>query len=554
MADKSPTSEQDLQRLKQAVAKEPGDSRLQAELGDALRRVEDFEGAKRHYGMAVAIDPTLIDAQLNLGNILLRDCDIGRALVCFGMRQVFAPADWLRLKMALALPPIVESTNHIKVFRARTEQALRVLSKDNLKIENPPRDGGSLFYLAYYGFNDRANYEALAKLYLKACPSLGLVAPHCVHGRGRADEPRIKVAFVSSFLFDHSIGRLNRGLIANLDRDRFHVTVAIVPHFMDEVTKEITQSADRAIRLPLNLEEARRALALEELDIIVYPEIGMDIFTYSLAFARLAPVQCTTWGHPVTTGIPTMDYFVSGTDMEPEDADEHYSETLFRLDTLITHYRKPELSARPKTRSAFGLDENARYYLVAQYLFKAHPDFDRILGEILRRDPQGRVLMVHGARHAWSQILMARFKRAIPEEASRIQFIERQSQADFLALMAAVDVSLDIPQFNGGNTTLEALAVGTPVVTLPTSLARGRVCGAIYRHMGVTDCIAETPADYIDLAIRLATEPSFRKKIVEKILKNNHRLFENEKAIDEWERFFLEACENKGISESAMRS
>ena len=106
-AGKVPRSEQDLQRLKQAVAKEPGNSRLHAELGKALSRAGDFEGAKRHYRMAVAIDPTLIDAQLNLGNILLRDCDIGGALACFGMRQVFAPEDWLRLKMALALPPIV---------------------------------------------------------------------------------------------------------------------------------------------------------------------------------------------------------------------------------------------------------------------------------------------------------------------------------------------------------------------------------------------------------------------------------------------------------------
>ncbi len=553
-AGKVPRSEQDLQRLKQAVAKEPGNSRLHAELGKALSRAGDFEGAKRHYRMAVAIDPTLIDAQLNLGDILLRDCDIGGALACFGMRQVFAPEDWLRLKMALVLPPIVESTDHIKVLRARTEQALRVLSKDDLRIENPSLDGGRLFYLAYYGFNDRSHYEALARLYLKANPSLGMVAPHCVHPRSREDEPRIKVAFVSAFLFDHSIGRLNRSLIANLDRDWFHVTVAIVPNITDKVTKEITESADRAIRVTLNLEEARRALAAEKFDVVVYPEIGMDPFTYCLAFARLAPVQCTTWGHPVTTGIPTMNYFVSGADMEPEDADEHYSETLIRLDTLTTQYRKPELSERPKARSAFGLDEEAHYYLVAQYLFKTHPDFDLILGEILRRDPEGRVLLIHGARRAWSEILMARFKRAMPEEAERIQFIDRQSQKDFLALIAAVDVSLDIPQFNGGNTTIEALTVGTPVVTMPTALARGRLCSAIYKHIGVTDCIAETPDDYVDLAIRLATKPSFRKKIVEKILKNNDRLFENEKAISEWERFFLEACENKGLLVSAVQS
>ena len=532
---------ENLKRLKQAAADQPGNSGIHAELGRALSRAGNVEGAIRHYRAAVTIDPTLVDIQLRLGNLLLRDCDIRGALACFGMRQVYRPEDWLRLKMALALPPIVKSTGHIEVLRARTEKALRLLSGAGLAIDNPPRDGGSLFYLAYYGFDDRVHYEALARLYLKACPELGMVAPHCTEPRSRGGEPRIRVAFVSAFLFDHSIGRLNRGLIANLDRERFHVTVAVVPHSTDAVTREITESADQAIRLPFDLEKARRALADGTFDVIVYPEIGMDIFTYSLALARLAPIQCTTWGHPVTTGIPNMDYFVSDACMEPEDAGDHYSETLVRLDTLTTHYRKPEVSECPKTRADFGLDEETHYYLVAQFLFKMHPDFDPVLGEILRRDPQGQILLIHGARRAWSRNLMARFERIIPGEADRIRFVDWQSHEDFLALLAAVDVSLDIPQFNGGNTTIEALTVGTPVVTLPTALARGRLCAAIHRHMGVTDCIAESPDDYVDLAVRLATGPTFRQEIVGRILANNHRLFDNTEAIREWERFFLEA-------------
>ncbi len=142
---------------------------------------------------------------------------------------------------------------------------------------------------------------------------------------------------------------------------------------------------------------------------------------------------------------------------------------------------------------------------------------------------------------------MARFKRHMPELADRIQFIKQQSQGDFLALLAACDVSLDIPQFNGGNTTIEALTAGTPVVTLPTDLARGRLCSAICKHIKVTDCIAKTPKEYVDIAVRLATKPSFRKKIVKKIEKNKDRLFENEKAVSEWERFFLEACKSRRI-------
>ena len=543
-----------IEQLKKAVAKQPGNSRLHAELGQALNKAGDTEGAKHHLRVATAIDPTLTEAHLSLGNILLRDCDLTGALASFGMMQVFQPQDWVRLKMALALPPMVESRDHITVLAARTKRALSILANEDLNIENPPRDGGSLFYFAYYGLDGRALYETLANLYLKACPSLGMVAPHCVHPRRRDGEPRIKVAFVSAFFFNHSIGRLNRGVIANLDRDLFHVTVAIVPHIIDKETKLIADSADQAMHLPLELVKARQALADQEFDVIVYPEIGMDIFTYSLAFARLAPIQCTTWGHPVTTGIPNMNYFVSWTDLESENSNDQYSETLFRLYTLITYYQKPEIAERPKKRADFGLDEDANYYIVAQYLFKVHPDFDGILKQILKRDPKGRIVLIHGSRPLWSRFLMTRFKRGMPELADRIQFINQQSQKDFLALLAAVDVSLDIPQFNGGNTTIEALTVGTPVVTMPTELARGRVGSAIYKHIKVTDCIAETPKEYVDIAVRLATDPPYRKKIVKKLEKNKDRLFENEKAISEWERFFLEACEIRGISVPAAKS
>ena len=377
---------------------------------------------------------------------------------------------------------------------------------------------------------------------------------HCVHPRRRDEEPRIKVAFVSAFLFNHSIGRLNRGVIANLNRDLFHVTVANVPHIADKESKQIADSADQVMNLPLVLDKARQALADQEFDVIVYPEIGMDIFTYSLAFARLAPIQCTTFGHPVTTGIPNMNYFVSWTEIESKNSDDQYSETLFRLDTLISYYHKPEIDEHPKKRSDFGLEEDLHYYIVAQYLFKVHPDFDGILKQILERDPKGVILLVHGSRPLWSRFLMRRFKRGMPEMADRIRFIKQQSQKDFLALLATVDVSLDIPQFNGGNTTIEALSVGTPVVTLPTELARGRVCSAIYKHIGVKDLIAESPEQYVDLATRLATTASFRKKIVKKIEKNKDRLFENQKAISEWQRFFLEACETHGISVPAAKS
>ena len=547
----------DIEEARKALEESAGDARLHARLAGLLKNAGDVEGAKRHCQLAIAIDPTQVGAAIDLGNMLIRECDYTGALAAFGLAQVYRPDEGLRLRMALMVPPITESRDQIALIAARVKRALAALSKSNLTIADPSRDAAALFYLAYYGVMDRTFYEQLADIHLKACPSLAQAAPHVANPgtrRARVDKEageQIKVGFVSRFFFDHSIGRLNRGLIAKLDREVFHVTVAAIPYVSDAVTKEIAESADRAIRVPLKLEEARKVLARQELDVIVYPEIGMDSFTYCLAFARLAPVQCVTWGHPVTTGIPNMDYFVSGDDMEIAGADEHYRETLARLKTFTSYYAKPERSETPKGRADFGLDADAHYYLVAQYLFKMHPDFDDVLARILRGDAKGRILMVEGSVPRWSRLIMARFKKTIPDVADRIQFIKRQSQKDFFDLIACADVSLDIPHFNGGNTTIEALLVGTPVVTMAVQLARGRLCAAIHAHLGVTDSVADSVDAYVDVALRLGTKASFRKKVRKKILANNHKLFDNEDAVREWERFFLEACAAKGIQPAA---
>jgi len=550
----------EVQRLKSEVEKQPGDSRLQAALGDVLIQSGDAERAKRHFQIATAIDPTLHDAQLKYGNILLRQCNLTGALACFAMAHVYQPQDWLRLKMALLLPPIVESNDHITILRARIEQALNVLSSQGkMLIRNPPRDGGSLFYIAYFGQNDRHLYEKLAALYSRSTMGLVSVAPHCAAGRNKKrksrqqkidSDRRIKVAFISSFFFNHSIGRLNAGLIAKLDREIFEVTVVIVPHMVDDMTKTIVEAADHSVQVPRDLDKARQIIGEREFDIIVYPEIGMDITTYSLACARLAPVQCVSWGHPVTTGIANMDYFVSSSLLETAEADDHYSETLVRLNELPTYYHKPEISSARKGRAAFGLKEGVRYYLVAQYLFKMHPEFDVFLAEILKRDPDGIVLMVHGSQRIWSTLLTARFKRVIPDVADRINFVESLPREDFLSFLSCVDVSLDIPHFNGGNTTFEALAVGTPVVTMATKFMRGRVCAAIYGQMGLPELVAKTPQEYVDLAVRLATDSAFGTKTRETIAKNIDVLFENENVITEWEKFFVQACTDKGVRSS----
>ena len=133
-----------------------------------------------------------------------------------------------------------------------------------------------------------------------------------------------------------------------------------------------------------------------EIDILVYADIGMEALSYSLAFSRLAPVQCVTLGHPVTTGIQTVDYYISTEALETEASDQHYTERLVRLQHLPIYFYKPKVPQELQDRKHFGLPEDCHVYACLQSLFKFHPRFDEVLGAILRADPGGVLVLSQG--------------------------------------------------------------------------------------------------------------------------------------------------------------
>jgi predicted O-linked N-acetylglucosamine transferase (SPINDLY family) len=348
---------------------------------------------------------------------------------------------------------------------------------------------------------------------------------------------RIRLGLISRFFRQHTIGRLNMGLVEQFDRDAFEVTVLSVGDRQDDVATYMRERADRFVTLPPRLDVARGLIADQKLDLLYYADIGMDPVTYSLAFSRLAPVQCVTWGHPVTTGIPTIDHFISSESLESPGSEAQYTENLVRLKSLAVYYHRPTLST-PKTRADFGLDEDATLYGCLQMLWKFHPDFDPLIGEILRRDPRGQVLIVAGLTQQWDDQLMNRFRRTIGDVAGRIRFLPRQKYDDFLALTSLCDMMLDPPHFGGGNTTYEALAFGVPVITIPSNFLRGRISKALYDQMGMTDFVAESTQHYIDLAAHLGLNRDARREAKQKILDTCGVLFENTAGVRELERFF----------------
>jgi predicted O-linked N-acetylglucosamine transferase (SPINDLY family) len=238
-----------------------------------------------------------------------------------------------------------------------------------------------------------------------------------------------------------------------------------------------------------------------------------------------------------------MDYFISNDLFEIEDAQAHYSEKLFNLHDLgtLAYYYRPRLPDLLKKREAYGLPTDAHLYICPQTLFKFHPDIDAMLGNILRADPDGRLVLIEGKFPHWGELLRQRLTRTLPDVLDRILWLPAQKGDDFINLLAVCDVMLDTPHFNGMNTSLEAFATGTPVVTLPMLLQRGRHTFGMYAKMDIDDCIASDPQDYVKIAVQIGTDPSLRRSLSERILSANSVLFEDIRVVQEFERFFTEA-------------
>ena len=526
-----------------AIELDPDHAGAHLNLGSVLSEASMAEPAIAHFerviGLAADDAKMAASAWVNLGNARKTQGRIEAARDAFERAHRLAPRDGLRVKSAMLLPVIPASADAIDAARRGLAEGLRALRRDGVRLADPLREVGSTaFNLAYHGRNDRDLQVSIARFYAAACPGLSFVAAHCTAPAG--DGPR-RIGLISRFFRDHSIGRLMANLIAHLSARGPEVVVFTFPQAPDPIWAEIEGVAAATEVLPLDLEGARERIAAHRLDVLFYPDIGMDPMTYFLAFARLAPVQCATWGHPVTTGIATIDYFLSCDAAEPTDAAAHYSERLVRLKGLPMSYRRPAARSPLKPRAAFGLEDGRALYFCAQSPFKLHPEFDPLLAGILRADAHGQVLVLHGTDPHLAELLLERWRNAMPDVLDRLLILPRQDHADYMNLLALADVSLDSWPFCGGNTSYQALAVGTPVVTLPGGFLRGRLTLAIYRRMGLDDLVAADPEEYIRIAVRLGTDPEWRRQVRATIAERVDGIFDDPEFLAEAERFLIEA-------------
>lgn len=441
------------------------------------------------------------------------------------------------VKSALAgLRAVYDSAEQMRAARARYERELSQLDSLELHMEHPEAEVSYLpFYLAYIGMNDRLLQERLARIYLKACPGLALTAPHCLRSHPRRPGP-LRIGFASAFFRRHSVGFYYNELIRRLlERGELDVHVVSFGEVLEPGLLELAGGRERHLALwRMELAECRTRIAGLELDALLYADIGMHPTSYFLAFARLAPVQICMAGHPATTGIPSVDYFLSSSLLELPDADAHYSERLLRLQSLPLVIRRPQAPGPVLDRATLGVSPDRHLYVCPMKLQKIHPEFDRAIAEILRRDPEGEIVMFQDRDSpAWDQQVKARFACGFPDVIERVNFLPWANPQEFYSLLRHAAAALDTFHFGGGVTAITVLAAGCPFVTLPGRMLAGRSVQAFYRKMESADCIATDFEDYVAKVLRLGRDAPFRDAVGARILERSEAIYENYEVADE---------------------
>ena len=498
-----------------------------------------LDEARSMYERATQLDPRSHESFVGLGTTLATQSKYDEARAAYEHALTLRDDPGLRLRLALQMPVVARSVVEAQQTRQRIEDAVDGLLYRPPVIRNAVEQVGTLpFYLAFQGLDERPFLERLSTLLRRASPDLNFIAEHCrAPGSIKGKRP-LRIGFVSKYLFDHPVGKHNATLFEQLPRDEFELIVARPAQREDDVSRRIAQHCQQSVVLHHDFHVARRQLADLKLDVLNYTDIGMDPWSTFLAYARLAPVQCVFTGHPVTTGLTTIDYFISSRLMEYRGAEEHYTEKLVQLETLPSLYRPPDLPATVAPREALGLPATGNLYISAQTLFKYHPADDELFANILRNDPQGWLVMFDGRHANWTEIMRERLYSAMPDVAPRIVFHPRVKTPEFLQILSHAAAVLDTPRFNGGTTTIDALSVGAPVVTLPGPYLRTRTTLGCYLRMQIAELYAPDRDNYVKLAVRLGLDPRWREQMRQKILAARETLLHNPGYPQELASFF----------------
>jgi len=413
-----------------------------------------------------------------------------------------SPELQVALTRALALPQTMQDAAEIEQIRQRFDSGLRMLvaNYDEQRLRRcEPRIAQlawSNFLLAYQNRDDLELQCRFGDWLAMATSVLGRNLPPIAEQR-RTGRPRL--GLVSSHWRSCTVGSYFGSWIEDLAQLDVDLHVVHMGPIEDTGTVRFASRAPHFHRFGADVDEFIARTRALDLDLVIYPELGMIQRLFAAAAFGLGRKQWMAWGHPVTSGLPTVSHYLTCGEMEPDGAQRGYREQLLLLPGIGTRYALPPAPAS-RTRAELGLPAG-QLAVVPQSTFKVLPANDAIYVELLQRDASLQIAFSGANLTAEDARFRERLRRAAgPDLARRILFLPELSRERFLETLAACDLMIDTLGWSGGNSALDALRAGLPIVTWPGEFMRGRQCATMLRLLGIEGAIAESPAALASLA------------------------------------------------------
>lgn len=537
---------------RKAIVIDPNIPEAHFNLANVLSVQNRLSEAAASYERTIALQPHLADAHYGLGHVFRHQGRLRESLESYERALALDP-EHIEARWALAIsqvPKIYDRDTEPSQCRAAFSAQLDELDEwfDGARAAEGFKAVGSQqpFTLAYQEENNRE----LLQRYGRLCSRLmnawfreqGFVLPD-----RRKPGGVVRVGFVSQYFWNHSVwNAIVKGWFRLLNRERFAIYAFHLGARQDQETLLAKSFSEHFEQHEGDLRQWARAIIDSQLDVLIYPEIGMDPMTLKLASLRLAPVQAATWGHPETTGLPTIDYYLSAEDLEPANAQDHYTEQLVPLPHLGCCYERLESEPISPDLDKMGIDGDSPLLLCPGMPFKYAPAFDWVLAEIAFRVGRCQLVFFTPEAETLAERLRQRLEFAFAGRGLDFEefaiFIPWLSGPAFDGLLRRADVFLDTIGFSGFNTAMQAVERGIPIVTREGRFMRGRLASGILKRIGLHELVAASEQEYAELAVRIVQDDEYRERLRKLIEARRPLLYGDETPVRGLEDFLLKVA------------
>jgi len=545
---------------------------------NTLKEIAEIDKALKNYNKALEIDPEYVEALFNRADLhreimnfseALKDINlvlkyeknsqnycikghVARDMCCLvESEEAFKEAiihDETSIEANWCLPfsgliPIYNTENIGEIILGVKDKLIELKKWiiKNKNLTNMETGVGAIlpFYLAYQSGD---NIKVLEYYGDMCCEVMKEWQERNEYKSEKSITKKIKIGIVSAHVKNHSVwNAITKGILLKLNKKIFSIHTFNVGKSTDLETNIAINNSESYYHDVGELADWYRCLVHNNCDILIYPEIGMHALTFQLACTRISKIQLCMWGHPETSGLKTIDYFISAEMFENENSDKNYSEKLIKLPNLGTYLIEQRKNYNVTDLHYFEI-ENIPTLICAGALHKYEKKNDWLFIEIIKKCKKVKFLFFSPNKD-WEmkfyERMLIEFKKNNLEINSYVQIIPFLDESKFSNVLRNGTIYLDSIGFSGFNTAIKAIEENLPVVSLNNDKLKGNLANALLLRLGLRELIANSYEEYFEIINKILNDETYRQLIIKRIQENKKIIYEDEEVIHALENFIL---------------